>query len=95
MRKLRKSILLPILLLLGSPAATLSAPGFDQALWMRFAKEADQFHRRLCGFPSTGFSPDPSQLRCDPAQGVFDARLWRAMQPDARKLFGGSSRDDR
>lgn len=49
-----------------------------------FIRVADEFNRKFLGCPPEGFPPE---IQCNPALGVFDAKLWKDVKARGRKRF--------
>jgi hypothetical protein len=63
------------------------SPAFAQTneAYVKFLYKLDKFNRELVGCPM-----EPEVIYksdCHPAQGVFDAKLWKELQKEAPKAF--------
>ena len=57
---------------------------FDAEAYFKLVVKLDKFNRLYLGCPPEGFPP---AIVCTPGDGKMDAKLWREIERDGRRLF--------
>jgi len=76
--------LLSLLLVIAVIARGSNEKPFDPERYFQLVTKLDKFNRLYLGCPPEGFPP---AIECRQAEGKFDAKLWREIDAEGRKLF--------